>query len=115
MACDFLRKAKHRIEIQSPSEAVDDFGSAVQTWSTDNTVWAQIKPMSGNERVVHERLEGSATHTFKIRYLSSLDAVTEYENTRIVWDSRTFNVRYVKNIDTMNEFMEIVAEEAVDT
>lgn len=112
---DFARKAKHRIAIQSYSETVDDFGSPVQTWSTDTTVWAYIKPLNGNERFIHEKLEAKATHMFTIRYLSSIEAAVEYEDKRILWDSRVFNIRHVKNVDTLNQFMEVIAEENVDT
>lgn len=112
---DFASKAKHRIVIQSLSETIDDFGAPVSTWSTQSTVWSAIKPMSGNERFVHEQLEATATHKFTIRYQSALENIAVVGRYRITWNSRIFNIRQVRNIETENRFLEIIAEENVDT
>lgn len=110
----FAKKAKHRIAIQSVGEAVDDYGAPVDTWSTQSTVWAAIRPMSTNERVQHEKLEATATHVFTIRYQAALRSVEVVGTYRISWDGRVFNIRGVKNPETENRFLEIIAEENVD-
>lgn len=112
---NFARLAKHRIVIQDYTEAVDDFGAPVETWGTLTTVWAYIKPMSGGERVIQEQLQATATHKFTVRYIADLEDIASSARWRISWDSRLFNIRQVRNIDTENRFMEIIAEENVDT
>ena len=39
-----------RIVIQGLSEATDDFGQRVQTFSTLATLWAKVEERNGNEK-----------------------------------------------------------------
>lgn len=112
---EFAKKAKHRIVIESYTQTVDSFGAPVEAWSAFATVWAAIKPMSGNEQVIQEQLQATATHKFTIRYRSDLEDPTTSAKYRISWNSRLFNIRQVRNIETENRFLELVAEEGVET
>jgi len=101
-------KLRHQIEIQSYTTAADAAGQKIRTWSTDTTVWAWVRPMSGREVMNAAQPVGEITHKVTIRYDDSI-AVTN----RIKFSERYFDINYIANYDERNEFMEIMCKEKV--
>ena len=50
-------RLRHRLVLQSKSEARDAYGGAIITWSTQDTVWGAIEPLSGNEYFAQDQIQ----------------------------------------------------------
>jgi SPP1 family predicted phage head-tail adaptor len=83
-----IGKFRHRVEIQSYSQAADAEGQIARSWSTAATVWGRVNPISGNERVAADQIKSKLSHRITIR---------KYEGTwtgqmRIKYDGKFFNI-----------------------
>ena len=101
-------KLRHRIEIQSSTATADTTGQKIKTWSTDTTIWAWVRPMSGREMMSAKQPVGEITHKITIRYDETI-AVTN----RIKFGTRYFDINFIANYDERNVFMEIMCKEKV--
>jgi len=62
---------RHRVSIQAESTAVDTYGEPTSGWATDETVWAMVEPLSGNEQDIGEGQAGIITHRVMMRYTAN--------------------------------------------
>ena len=103
-----IGKLRHRIEIQNYTTTDDDFGQPIKTWMARDTVWAWIRPMSGNEQLTAKQVTAEITHKVTIRYHATI-TVTD----RIKFGSRYFDINFIGNFDERNVFMELMCKETV--
>jgi len=103
-----IGKLRHLINIQSYTTTADATGQKIKTWTTANTVWAWIRPMSGRELMTSQQAVGEITHKITIRYDDSIDITN-----RIKFGTRYFDINFIANYDERNEFMEIMCKEKV--
>lgn len=47
-------------------------GEAVPTWTEYATVWADVQPVSGNERFVAQQFLANVSHTIRFRFLDGV-------------------------------------------
>ena len=94
-----------RIVIQGLSEATDDFGQRVQTFSTLATVWAKVEERNGNEKELGNQLVATRFVDFIIRYKSGLD-----ERMRITYGGSTYLIQSIIKEDARKSFMRITTE-----
>lgn len=82
-----------QITIQRRVLTKDSVGQDVESWVTDATVWCQVIPVGGKERLTsaHEVIEFDTR--FRIRYRSSLD--TTY---RVVFEGQEFDIFSIAEI-----------------
>lgn len=80
------------------------------SWTEVDTVWAQVQPMSGRERVQAEQIEGPTTYRITIRRRDDLTV-----HHRIVWRSRPLNIRFDGYVSPREQFMTFDAEMGVTT
>lgn len=78
---------RHRIEIQTSTVTQDSVGQPVYSWSTVATVWAAIRPMSGQELINAQAVHSQSTHRVIVRNYEGLN-----ERFRFVYGSRIFNI-----------------------
>ena len=57
-----------RIQLQSATTGRDAIGGVTKSWTTYATVWADLKPMQGDERKVADRMQARTTHEIVIRW-----------------------------------------------
>lgn len=81
-----------RITIQRRSATKDSYGQEVNQWVDIATVWANIKPIGGRERLRSMVVESSLTHTVMVRYRESLMPPTLADAWRIQYGTRIFNI-----------------------
>lgn len=98
-----LRK---RITIQSETPSTDNAGGYALAWTNVVTVWADIKPVSGQKIFTAGHLEGHVTHHVTMRYQSGITT-----DMRMIYNSRAFNIRAVLNTDESNRWLELLVEE----
>jgi len=100
--CDFSKMANYRIIIRSPALVADAYGGQANTWATDDTVWAWVKPIPDfnvSEQYKDGQLQAIATHKMIIRYNSSYKSVKDFAPYSISFDSRIFDILSIKNFD----------------
>jgi SPP1 family predicted phage head-tail adaptor len=81
---------RHRITIQKPTDQLDTFGHRLKNWDDVATVWAEVRPMGSNERLLAFQMQSGQSHVIKTRWMPELKDVSgEY---RIVFEGRLFNI-----------------------
>lgn len=101
---------KKRLEIQTNANSVDAGGGISSDFSTSQTVWGALKPLSGKEVFTQGQVQKNVTHEIIVRYNSSLTTAN-----RIKFGTRLFNVRSVIDLEERGEYFKILAEEGVAT
>lgn len=99
---------RHRIDIQSFTEAADAMGQRIETWSTATTRWGMIRPLSGNERVSAMQVNEGVSHRIVIRYYSALTP-----SMRFKFQNRLFNIVNILDIEERHKLQVCLAIETV--
>jgi SPP1 family predicted phage head-tail adaptor len=98
-----LRK---RITIQAETPTTDNAGGYALAWTNIMTVWAEIKPGTGQKIFTDGHLEGHVTHHITMRYQTGITT-----DMRVSYNGRLFNIRAVLNSDESNRWLELLVEE----
>lgn len=98
-----LRK---RVTIQAETPTTDNAGGYALAWTDVMTVWADIKPSSGQKVFTDSHLEGHVTHHITMRYQTGITT-----DMRVTYNSRLFNIRAALNTDEQNHWLELLVEE----
>jgi SPP1 family predicted phage head-tail adaptor len=98
----------HEISIQTQSTTRGDAGELVDSWTTDATIWASIKPGSGREFYNAKQINAEITHEIKLWYYPGLSPAK-----RFLFRTRVFNILQVKNVDEGSVEMVVYAKEIV--
>jgi SPP1 family predicted phage head-tail adaptor len=61
-----------KIIFETLTETRDEFGAVSESWNTWREVWAQVMPMSAQERFLSDAKRSVRVNKFKIRYLKGL-------------------------------------------
>jgi len=105
-----LGAMRRRVELQQEARTPDGGGGFTVSWTTVATVWAEITPLAGRERIEAMRLQGELTHRIVIRHRRDLAPDHQW---RLRLGARTFNVRAVINQGERDRFLELLCREAV--
>lgn len=105
-----IGKMRQRITLQKPQEVTDQGGGRSITWNDKETVWAEVKPLRGQERIHSMGLANPVTHKITIRYRSDVSA-----DWRVLYDSRYFNIHFVLDPDERKHFKVLSVEEGLPT
>jgi SPP1 family predicted phage head-tail adaptor len=100
---------RHRVSIQSASEA-NSYGEVSQSWSTEATMWGEVRPLSGRELDDARQRKALATHAVTVRGDS---AVTITPKKRILFGARVFSIEYVIDPDERGISKQIQCVEAL--
>lgn len=88
-----------RITIQRRSNTLDAYGQQVNQWTDIATVWANVKPIGGREKLRSMVVESLLSHTVMVRYSEALMPPTLADGWRIVYGARIFNVTAAMDVD----------------
>jgi SPP1 family predicted phage head-tail adaptor len=103
---------RHRLALQRQVETPDGGGGYQLDWETLATVWGEVRPLDGRERLGAMRLKSELTHRVVIRWRAGLALDAEW---RLLLDARAFNIRAVINQGERDRFLELLCEEGVAT
>ena len=80
-----------RVELQKEVRVSDGQGGFTREWQAQATVWAQVRPLSGNERAHSERLAAEGGYRVVIRNRDDVN-----EAWRVYWIDREIgmNIRF---------------------
>lgn len=101
-------RLRHKLTLQQEVRTPDDVGGYTRTWSDVADLWAEIMPLTGNERLLGPQLQSEVTHKILLRYRDGITA-----GMRLVFENRALNIRYVTNVAENNELIELLADEGV--
>lgn len=99
-------KLNRRVTIQSRSEPLDGYGDAKAVWSTVDTVWAHVQPMSGTEKAEAQSFGADVSMQVTIRYR---DDVTP--KNRLLLGSRVLEIVSARDEDERHEALVLVCSE----
>lgn len=100
-----------RVTLQQAVETRDSGGGVEVTWqnlTTNPTVWAQVRPLSGREAYRARQVIATATHSVRIRNRSDVTP-----KMRVVHGSKVLNIEAVQDPDTRHEETVLICTEAV--
>jgi SPP1 family predicted phage head-tail adaptor len=100
-----ISKLQQRITIQRRSSTLDAYGQEINSWSDIGTVWAEVKPLSGREKMRTNAMvvESQLTHQVTVRYSTLFLPSTSADAWRILFESRIFNITASWNVDESNK------------
>jgi SPP1 family predicted phage head-tail adaptor len=101
---------RHRIVIQSMTDAVGARGGITETAATFATRWARAVPLTGNERFAEGRKRATSQVRFELRHLAGVTS-----KMRVSWDSRLFDILVVVNAEERNRELHLLTEEVETT
>jgi SPP1 family predicted phage head-tail adaptor len=74
-----------RVILEVPSRAPDGGGGAIVTWNEVTASWAQVRPISGEERLLADQVAGRLTHSVVIRHRTDVVPAMRFRaNARIL-------------------------------
>lgn len=88
----YAGQLNRRVIIQRTSAGLDAYGQPSLGWTEIATVWANIKPIGGREKLRAMAFESTLTHTVLVRYQAALVPAVEADGWRILYGSRIFNI-----------------------
>lgn len=97
---------RHRVTIQSVSEAQNSIGEIIETWGTFATVWARVDPLSGRQLLAANQLDEPVSARLRMRYLAGVTG-----KMRVVYSGTTYNIRGAPMVDAMKSEIELLLEE----
>lgn len=101
-------KLRHKITIESKSNAQDAYGALVETWSTYATAWASIEPLTGREYFEQGKVSSEVTTRIRIRHISGVTNLM-----RVKFETRIFIIVTVINIDERNKEYVLMCKEVI--
>jgi SPP1 family predicted phage head-tail adaptor len=100
----------HRLTVEQMVQTPDGAGGYVLSWQTYLSVWGQIEPSGGRERLAAFALQSSVTHRVIIRRQTGVTNAM-----RVKAGGRLFKIRAVEDLGPRGRFLELLCEEGVAT
>jgi SPP1 family predicted phage head-tail adaptor len=97
------------ITIKRETRAADGMGGGVDSLTTiASDLFAHVRPRSGKEMGIHDKVEAPALYLFVIRYRDDLR-----EDDRIEWNGQQYNIRAILSRGARELYLDINAERSV--
>lgn len=87
---------RQRIELQSVTEELDDYGGSVKIWSTQATVWAQVMPLVGREYFLAQQIGSEINCKIRTRYRADLLPTPKW---RIVHEGNEYDIVSIQHVE----------------
>ena len=100
---------QYRVEIQQPTSTRDAMGQPVMSWTTSQTRWAGIIPLTSREAFFAKSVRPEVSHRITMRWFDGL----EHSN-RIKMDARIFDIASIINVDEGNHTLQVDCIEVVN-
>jgi SPP1 family predicted phage head-tail adaptor len=99
-----------RIVIEQATETRNSVGEVSLSWSTFETVWADVQALSGREAERYGQIVGFTGHKVTIRELPGVKV-----SMRVVWEgSRTLEIGAINEYER-GRYLELICTEKADT
>lgn len=99
---------RKRCAFKRQDETTNGKGGFTIAWTTVATVWGQLKPQRGTERLEGARLEANLLAVLKVRSSATMRAITE--SYKVTIDSVDYQIRSISNPDQRDRSIEFLVE-----
>lgn len=113
MARQRIGELDSRIELQKEERTDDGMGGSTSEWVTQATVWAQVRSLTGTERMRSDMLAAKGGYRVVIHNNGVAHDVTSAW--RIKWRGRTLNIRHIEDNGPRPLYLIMEAEAGVAT
>ena len=100
---------RHRVTFQEPIETLNEVGETITTWRDYKTVWAEVKPIRGDEFWASRQVNAEVTHRVSVRYMECLLDT----KMQIRFKGRYFSIEPPINPDEKNISLTMLCKEIV--
>ena len=97
---------RERLVLEAPQDTPDGAGGFIRTWVEIATLWAGLRPLSAQERVIADAEDHAVTHRILIRWRGDVTTESRFRD-----GARVFEIRTVFDPDERGRFLNIDAEE----
>ena len=97
-------KLHHRIKIQKRNRTLDMYGQRQDSWEDYLSVRANVRPVSGMEKIASMSVVASLTHTILVRYRNEFRFPLKVASMRVLFDERVFDIDSVRNLEERNRW-----------
>lgn len=94
-----------RVTFKRLTSTPDGEGGSTESWASVATVYAKVKPITGDESQQTMRTEATRRYLVTIRYRSDFR-----EEDRIEWRDRKMNIRVIRDMGPRATWLEIEAD-----
>jgi SPP1 family predicted phage head-tail adaptor len=100
-----IGRLNQRITVQQRTLTLDGYGQELNTWTNVATVWANVKPISGREKMRGMAIESQLTHTVLVRYREAFMPPKTVDAYRINYEGRIFNITAARDLEEDREYI----------
>lgn len=114
MAKSAAGRLNRRITLQERGTGYDDYGQPSDAWADVATVWANIKPISGREKLAAMAVDVQTSQTVMIRYNPDYLPATKVTGWRIKYQDRTLSITGAIDLDEAHKYIVFDCIEGAD-
>jgi len=89
-----IGKLHRKIVIEEPTNASNNYGEYVTTWSTFHTCFAAISRFGGTEKLRSGKIEAVNKVRFKIRFFAGIE-----EDMRVLYNGNYYQIKEIQELD----------------
>lgn len=97
---------RQRVTLEEMQRVPDGGGGFVESWSPIVTLFADIKPAGGRERVEHDRLAGRVSHEIVLRYRTGVVPAMRFRT-----GTRVYEILAVLDFEERHRWLKCLCEE----
>jgi len=101
-------RLRHQLILQSQTETRDATGGVTITWTTQDTVFGGVEPLSGREYTAIQQTQNEATVRIIIRYHSTIE-----ESWRVLHEGKAYAIQSIINENTRDRQLILMCLEGV--
>ena len=104
----FTGQLRQRVTVMKEELVSDGMGGQFPEWTEDFKVWANIKPVSGSQRLHLNAIDSNVSHVIQTRYTGK-----DLKDRKLKYKGRSFNIHYNLNEGEENAYTEMAATEEI--
>lgn len=104
-----IGKLRHRVDLLEFFEKRDEYGGVIGEWRVVERLWADVRPISGNEYYLTQQVTAECTTSITVRYNPRI-LVTH----RIKYNGTLYEIVSVIDENTLHKSMILNCKEVID-
>ena len=101
-------RLRHRLDLQQLTETRGSMGGITKSFTTQDTVWGAIEPVSGKEYLATDQTQNETMVRIVIRYHATID-----ETWRVLNDSIAYSIVAVLNENNRDRMLTLMCRQGV--
>lgn len=103
---------RHKIVLQTREESLNAYGEADLSYNKLADAWAEVRMVSGNERLISAQIESEVSHRIRLRWEKTFAKLTPKD--RLLHDGKTYDIVSVTDPDGRRRELVLTALERLD-